>query len=357
MYGISHTGIGRYTENLIRFLPTDPSTRILLVVSPENASHPDLVKFEKVIARYHPYAIPAQFEMLWIWLKYRPNLLHATHSSIPALWPGKLVVTFHDLIRHRSKGKDTTTRKYFLYWFKYLGYLAVDMIAMWRSQKIIVPAKFWKEILIRDYHLPKNKIEVTYEGVDQRISKHKTSQVDFGIVKPYVVYTGNVYPHKNIPVLLQAIKLLDGRMNLGLVGAKSVFTQRAEELVAKYGISDYVKIFGKLPDHQLASLYSGALAFVFPSLIEGFGLTGLEAMAVGLPVIAANASCLPEIYEDSAMYFDPHNPRDLADKISKLNDDPAVRNRLIKKGLLQVKKYSWVKMSQDTWQIYLNALH
>jgi glycosyltransferase involved in cell wall biosynthesis len=357
LYGISHTGIGRYVGNLIKYLPPDPYTKVILIVSNSDQDNPELSKFEKIIARFHPYAIPAQFEMLWIWWKVKPDLLHATHSSIPALWPGRLVVTFHDLIRHQSKGHGTTTRKYFLYWFKYFGYLIVDMIAMWRAAIIIVPAKYWKDILIRDYHLPKSKIKVTYEGVDQAISKSKTSVVDFGDISPYVVYTGNVYPHKNIPVLLQAIKLLNGRMHLVLVGARSVFTGRIGDLTAKFGISEYVKLLGKLPDEQLASLYKGALAFVFPSLIEGFGLTGLEAMAVGLPVIAARASCLPEIYEDSAMYFDPHNPQDLADKITQLNNNFGLRSRFVKKGLLQVKKYSWVKMSQETWQIYQNVLH
>ena len=356
MYGITHTGIGRYTENLIRFLPSNSSTRILLVVSPENASHPDLASFEKVIARFHPYAIPAQFEMLWIWLKYRPSLLHATHSSIPALWPGKLVVTFHDLIRHHSKGKGTTTRKYFLYWFKYLGYLAVDLVAMWRAAKIIVPAKYWRDILIRRYHLPPEKIAVTYEGVDVKFKIDKNKKTPFGLRRPFVVYTGNLYPHKNLKVLFQAIKLLNGQINLALVGSKSIFSQRATSQITEMGIQNWVTVLGRLKDGEISSLYSQALAFVFPSLIEGFGLTGLEAMAVGLPVIAANASCLPEIYENSAMYFDPYNPQDLADKISLLNDDPTLRRDLIKKGLVQVKKYSWVKMSQETWQIYLNAL-
>jgi glycosyltransferase involved in cell wall biosynthesis len=356
LYGISHTGIGRYVENLIKHLPQDPNIKVILIISKNDWDNPWLAQYEKIVARYHPYAIPSQFEMLWIWWKLKPNLLHATHSSIPALWPGKLIVTFHDLIRHHSKGKDSTTRKYFLYWFKYLGYLAVDMVAMWRAAKIIVPAKYWKDILIQNYHLPNNKIEVTYEGVDQTISKAKIFKTDFGVVKPYVVYTGNVYPHKNIPVLLQAIKLLNGQINLALVGARSVFTQRTQVLVDKYGISDSVTILGKLSDAQLASLYSDALAFVFPSLIEGFGLTGLEAMAVGLPVIAARASCLPEVYEDAAMYFDPYNSKELSEKIFRINSDNPLRKILIKKGFLQVKKYSWAKMSSETWQIYQNAL-
>jgi len=294
--------------------------------------------------------------MVWIWWKTRPNLLHATHSSIPALWPGKLIVTFHDLIRHQSKGKGTTTRKYFLYWFKYLGYLFVDLLAMYRAKIIIVPARFWKDLLVNKYHLSSDKIAVTYEGVDTIIKQGKPSNEDFGVKKPFLVYTGNLYPHKNIPVLLKAIKILNGKIHLALVGARSVFTRRAQQLIAEQKVNDSVTFLGRLTDIQLISLYSQAVAFVFPSLIEGFGLTGLEAMAVELPVIAARASCLPEVYGDAALYFDPYDPQDLTKKITEVVKSKSLRDNLIKKGLLQVKKYSWDKMSRQTWQIYQNAL-
>ena len=95
---------------------------------------------------------------------------------------------------------------------------------------------------------------------------------------------------------------------------------------------------------------------LFPSLIEGFGLPGLEAMAAGLPVIAARASCLPEIYGDAALFFDPHDPVDLADKIQSLLIDKKLCQKLIVKGQSQVTKYSWAFMASQTWQIYQAAL-
>lgn len=355
LYGIAHTGIGRYTENLIRFLPVNSSSHVLLIVSPENEHNSDLDKFEKVVARFHPYAIPAQFEMLWIWLKYRPILLHATHSSIPALWPGKFVVTFHDLIRHQSHGPGSTTQKHFFYWFKYLGYLLVDKIALWRSQAIIVPSHYWEKVLISQYRIPQSKIYVTYEGVDKSIKPGKKSD-SFSIPKPFVVYTGNLYPHKNISVLLSAVKILQNKIHLVLVGSKSVFTQRAQNLIQEKKLTSQVTLLGRLSDIQLSNLYSQASAFVFPSLIEGFGLPGLEAMACGLPVIAANASCLPEIYQNAALYFDPHDPQDLANKIYKVITDSDLCKDLSRRGIDQAKKYSWAKMSQQTWEIYQTIL-
>jgi glycosyltransferase involved in cell wall biosynthesis len=267
-----------------------------------------------------------------------------------------MVVTFHDLIRHISKGKDTTTRNYSFYKLKYLGYLLVDRIAMWRAKKIIVPAIYWKNELMVKYHLPGKKIEVTYEGVNSVIKK-TSEKKSFGLVKPYVVYTGNLYPHKNIPVLLSAIKLLSGQVSLALVGARSVFTEKAREMINRMQVSDYVHLLGRLTDMEISQLYFQASAFVFPSLIEGFGLTGLEAMAAGLPVIAANASCLPEIYGKAAVYFNPKDPGELADVIFRVVSDNQLNKTLSALGLEKVKQYSWPKMAAETWKVYQNVLH
>lgn len=165
---------------------------------------------------------------------------------------------------------------------------------------------------------------------------------------PYVIYTGNLYPHKNIPVLIKAVEL--AKIDLAIVCARSVFENRLP-------VSPRVHYLGRLSDGQLVSLYHNAVAFTFPSLIEGFGLPGLEAMAAGLPVIAARASCLPEVYGDAALFFDPHDPVDLADKIKALLIDKKLRQMLIAKGQLQVKKYSWAKMSNETWEIYQSVLN
>jgi glycosyltransferase involved in cell wall biosynthesis len=351
LWGITHTGIGRYVENLVANLPETPKTEISLIVSKEDYSHQKLAKYKKYIAYQHPYSILSQFEMFRLWFQIRPNLTHFTHSSIPVLWPGKMIVTFHDLIRHISKGKDTTTKNYAFYKFKYLNYLLVDRIAMWRAKIIFVPSKYWKTELVEKYKISDRKIVVTYEGVGSEIKK-LSEKKNFGLKKPYVVYTGNLYPHKNIPVLLSAIKLLGGEVSLALVGARSVFTDRAREMILRMQVSEYVHLLGRLSDKDLSLLYSQASAFVFPSLIEGFGLPGLEAMAVGLPVIAAAASCLPEVYGQAAVYFDPKSPQDLSEKIFRVVFDNQLNKTLSKLGLEKVKQYSWAKMAAETWKIY-----
>ncbi len=356
LYGIKHTGIGRYVANLIRYLPTDKETQVELIVSPEDYTDARLAGFKKHIARLHPYNPFSQLEMLLLWFSIRPDLLHVPHFSIPVFWPGRMIITIHDLIKNYSKGSDTTTRNPFFYWINYVGYQFVLNAAIRRSTKILVPAKYWQEILARDYHLDKKHIVVTYEGVDPDFKPMPSSKT-FTVPVPFVVHTGNVYPHKNIPVLLQAIKLLRGKVKLAFVSAKSVFSVRLEKQVRSYNLEKDVFFLGRLNDAELAGLYSKASMYVFPSLIEGFGLPGLEAMSVGLPVVAAKASCLPEIYKDAALYFAPHDAKDLKEKIQLLISDKNLRATFVTKGYELVKTYSWSKMAKETWSEYQKILH
>ncbi len=160
MWGIKHTGIGRYVENLIDNLPGE----VILIVNPEVKNEIKLAKFEKHYAKFHPYSYLAQFEMLKLLWVIKPDLLHVPHFTIPIFWWGKTVVTIHDLIKHLSKGPETTTRHPFIYWIKYIQYLFVVWFAVHRASHIIVPANYWRDILIKKYNLNHEKISVTYES-------------------------------------------------------------------------------------------------------------------------------------------------------------------------------------------------
>ncbi len=346
-WGVRHTGIGRYVENLIDNLPSNPNVKVVLIVHPDQQDEPKLARFAKYYAFQHPYSPFSQLEMLWLLIQISPDLLHVPHFTIPVLWPGKMVITIHDLIKHLSRGSETTTRDPLVYWMKYFGYLGIVWWAVHRASHILVPAKYWKEEVVKRYGLVPDKVTVTYEGVAKLFFGEPTSDYQPRFAGPFVVYTGNLYPHKNVPILIQAIERL--KLNLAIVCARSVFEKRLPQ-------SKYVHFLGQLTDAQMVSLYQQAEVFVFPSLIEGFGLPGLEAMATGLPVIAAHASCLPEIYEEAVLYFDPSSSVDLAQKIKLVISDDKLRQDLIAKGKKQVSKYSWVKMTQQTWQIYLQEL-
>ncbi len=355
-WGTKHTGIGRYVENLIDHLPDNSESEVVLIVNPNQKDEPKLANFKKYYARHHPYTFLSLLEMSWLLFQIKPDILHVPHLTIPIFWPGKIVVTIHDLIKHENPSPQSSTKPGLIYWLKFVEYLAMFHFTLWRASHIIVPSKYWKDVLHTKYRVRSTRITVTYEGVDTKFKKLSPPHIDLPD-KPYVLYVGNVYPHKNIPLLLSAIKQLDGQVLLMIACARSVFTARLQKMIEEQDLGKWVKLLGYVPDSDLKSLYQHALAFVFPSLVEGFGLPGLEAMSIGCPVISSNATCLPEIYGGAVLYFSPHDIADLVDKIQTVLENPSLRQNLIKKGKAQAAKYSWAKMGRLTWQIYQNQLH
>ena len=116
-------------------------------------------------------------------------------------------------------------------------------------------------------------------------------------------------------------------LKLKIICARDYFTKQVQKLITKYKINDQVEFLGYIPDKEFKNIYQHALALVHPSLMEGFSLTGLEAMSLSCPVISSNASCLPEIYQKSVLYFDPKNSDQLISQIKKLQNSPKLRER------------------------------
>ncbi|MDO8261209.1 MAG: glycosyltransferase family 1 protein, partial [Candidatus Magasanikbacteria bacterium] len=176
----------------------------------------------------------------------------------------------------------------------------------------------------------------------------------YQIAKPYLIYVGNAYPHKNLETLFAAIKIINKKtkLNLVVVTARNVFSKRLEVQIAKNNLEKNVQITPYIQSDELNSILRNSEAYVFPSLSEGFGIPGLNAMAAGVPVLASNIPTLQEIYQDAAIYFEPKNPTDIADKIINLLKSSKTKDDLIKKGFTQVKKYSWQKMAEETLKVY-----
>jgi len=178
----------------------------------------------------------------------------------------------------------------------------------------------------------------------------------------FIMYVGSQSDYKNIKRLILAHqKLLADNPDLQLIlvgktiGKNGVAAGRNKAWSeAKYHKN--VVFTGFLPDEQLAWLYRNTAAYVFPSLMEGFGLPGLEAMISGAPVVSSNATCLPEVHGDAAEYFDPTNIEDMAAAIRRVISNESLRNELIQKGHRQAGKYSWRRMAEQTHQVYLDAL-
>jgi len=367
MYGLEHTGIGRYVINLIDQIDElssrkrDKNSYLLLL----RKKYFDSLKFKsekikKILADYEHYSLKEQILLPIQLSRLKADLVHFPHFNVPLFWFGKYVVTIHDLIKHHSRGIKTTTRKPFIYWLKYLLYLFIIYAAIKKAKKIITPSKWWKERLINLYHLPAEKVVVTYEGVDDKFNFERVDEREilekYKIKKPFIIYTGNLYPHKNIDRLLKAVLKINKekkiKLALVLVCARDFFLKRFEEKMKRSKAQGLVKLVGFVDDKDLVALYKKAEAFVFPSLLEGFGLTGLEAMSVGLPVISSSASCLPEVYGQAAVYFDPLNVDKMAEKIVEVISDDNLKKSLANSGFKKTKEYSWQKMAKETITVY-----
>ncbi len=370
MYGLEHAGIGRYVSNLVGELSHQPSiidhhSFILLVRKRKFDEVKKEVgnKMKLVVLDAPHYSFKEQLLVPWVLLKLKPDLVHFPHFNVPVFYRGKFVVTIHDLIKHTSRGAETTTRNPLFYWFKYLGYKFVFNQAVKRATRILVPSKTIRQELVKTYNLPEERIVVTYEGVEDSfqssIINHQSSTRvlnKYKIKKPFIVYTGSLYPHKNIERLIQSIKLLNqSSISLVIVCARNVFYERFKEKIKQARAEKFVTLVGFVPDEDLVLLYQQAEAFVFPSLSEGFGLPGLEAMATGLPVVCSNIPVLREIYGEAAEYFNPLDAKDMAEKIKEVTSNTKTRERLIENGFKQVKKYSWRKMAKETLEVYARS--
>jgi glycosyltransferase involved in cell wall biosynthesis len=211
--------------------------------------------------------------------------------------------------------------------------------------------------------IDEKKISVVYEGfalpvsTDQECQKLLQQQ---GIGNNFLLYVGSAYPHKNLEKLIQAFEIIAQEaagLQLVLVGKLNFFYERLKQYVLDNHpeIKNRVIFAGYLSDEDLSCLYQQAKLYVFPSLIEGFGLPPLEAQAHNLPVISADASCLPEILGASASYFDPNDIKDMAEKISLGLNDFQLRQRLAEAGKINIQRFSWEKMAQEILALYQNS--
>ena len=359
LYGPKHTGIGRYTKNLLIALSKNPKFSdykfsLIIYKDLESEIKKDLNNhFHLIPTNIKHYSLSEQFLLPFLLYKQKPDLVHFTHFNKPILYFGKSIITIHDLIKHFYKGKETTTKNPLIYWPKYLIYLILTFINI-KTNQLIVPSNFWREYIIQHFKIKPQNITTTYEATDPQFLS-TIYDLRSTIYQNYIIYTGNLYPHKNIDIIFKALKKLPD-LKLKIISARSFFTQKIKDKIKQYNIENQVEILGYIKDSEFQKIYSKALALVHPSFMEGFSLTGLEAMALNCPVISSNSSCLPEIYNNSVLYFNPNSSEELIEQIIKLQKSDKLREKLIKLGLEQIKKYSWEKTAEQTLQIYQKSL-
>ena len=347
------TSTGRYIERLIHYLQKiDNKNNYVILLKPKDFDdwQPSNPRFKKVICPYKEYTFAEQIDFKKQLESLHPDLVHFAMVQQPVWYNSSPVVTtMQDLttVRFRNPDKNPV-----IFWIKQQIYKWVNKKVARKSSHIITISNFVKNDLIKFTGVNPEKITVTLESADELPKGNEP--VDELIGKKFIMYIGRPTPHKNLRRLIDAFALLQKKypdLTLALAGKKDSNYARHETYVNEHGIKNIV-FTGFISDEQLRWMYENTAVYCFPSLSEGFGLPGLEAMLHGAPVASSTATCLPETHGDAAHYFDPFSVEDIAKSIDDILSDDKLRNELVKKGKKHVKTFSWQRMAEQTLAVY-----
>ncbi|MFQ6100404.1 MAG: glycosyltransferase family 4 protein [Anaerolineae bacterium] len=299
-------------------------------------------------------AIP--FPRLWTHLRLSweiarrpPDALFVPAHVLPLIHPRASLVTVHDLgYLHFPEAHPWRQRLY------------LDLSTRWNGRAaahILADSEATKSDLVTRYSVPPAKITVAYPGYDETLAPVRdlaaieAVKVRYGISGDYFQYLGTLQPRKNLRRLVEAfaksaIRNPQSAIHLVLAGKRGWLYDDLFAQVRRLGLEHRVLFLGYVPDEDKAALLSGALAFVFPSLYEGFGLPVLEAQACGCPVITSTTSSLPEVAGDAALLVDPTDTAGIAAAMQRILAEPSLRESLIERGLANVRRFSWTGCAQ-----------
>ena len=363
---INETGVGRYIRNLIKQLKElDTESQYVVYLSKQSFDAFKLPngRWEKRLADVRWHTFWEQIKMPVLFLQDHLDLLHVPYFTIPVLYPGKFVVTIHDLtILHFATGKATTL-PYGFYVLRKLGFWFIVSCGLKRASAVLAPSQTTKQEIVDHFHIPEEKIHVTYEGVDERLTKTEDRRPKTKkIINPYFLYVGNAYPHKNLEMIVSAFgdfirtQEKGSTYRLVFVGKDDFFYGRLRGEIEKKGLTSSVFFYRQVDDRTLHELYIHAEALVFPSLMEGFGLPALEALSLGTPVICSDIPIFHEILKDFPYYINPQDRKDIAKSFSQVTRKKKSEMKQKENEIaLLLEKYSWKKLGVDTLHLY-NAL-
>ena len=353
-------GTAHYTKELVRaLLEIDSDNEYFLFFGQEKNIPEEFKQPNAKIIILPPKSLPfisSHWQFSRTLKKCRLDIFHAPANTLPVGYNGASILTIHDLAIYQNSE-----------WFPKQTFSTNFLVprSLAKAKKIIVPSESTKQDLQKIFRVPEEKIKVIYEGVraEEPSENAKNSTLEkFNLPeKNYFLFLGTIEPRKNLIALIAAYKILlqknpDAPI-LVLAGGKGWKNDDIFEAIKKRSLENKIKCLGYVSNEEKFALMKSALAFVYPSLYEGFGLPILEAMSLGAPVITSRISSLPEIAGDAALLIDPNNDGEIANALEKLWKDENLRNDFINKGKHQSAKFSWIKTAEQTLQTYKEIAH
>ncbi|HEY9462811.1 MAG TPA: glycosyltransferase family 1 protein [Vicinamibacterales bacterium] len=351
-------GIGTYIRNLLRHLARiDHDTEFVLLCTEADLGVAAQLgpNFRSVLEPAPNYSVREQIHVPWVLRRERPDLFHAPHYVLPAAIHCNSVVTIHDCI-HLMFPQYLPNRMAYAY------ARAQMWTAAHRSDCILTVSDASKRDILHLFNIPPEKIVVVYNAIDAHFSVTPPPDAVARVRERYqldhrfLLYVGNIKPHKNLVRLIEAFsELRTGDLEdlkLLIIGDEISKLPALRLAVHRHKLHKHVRFLGYVPDDQLAVLYRLAAVFVFPSLYEGFGLPPLEAMASGTPVVVSNVSSLPEVVGDAAVLVDPHDIDSIVDGLRCVLTNPARAEDMRRKGLERSREFSWERSVARTLEVY-----
>jgi glycosyltransferase involved in cell wall biosynthesis len=354
---IINSSTGRYVERLITYLQNIDRENDYVVLVPKKDKDywkPTTPNFSVETTDYKNYSLGEQVGFCKQLYELDADLVHFCMPQQPVVYTKPHVTTIHDMTLLKTYNSD---KNWLVYHLKQLVGRVLFYVIGHTSKHIITPSEFTKKEYVAHSGISAEKVTVTYEAADA-LSTNPVQPKRVKKGSKFLLYVGQQSDYKNVRRLMQAHQTLRAErpdLELVLVGSLNEAAKRNQRWAEGKGLQGIV-FTGFVSDDELAWLYQNCRSYVFPSLMEGFGLPGLEAMMHGAPVASSSATCLPEVYGEAAKYFDPTSVSDMAGTIAEIIDNENVRRELIEKGKVQAAKYSWKRMAEQTKAVYDKAL-
>ena len=346
------TGNETYVRGLLGGLIATAETDLVILTDPKTTLPPEFE--ERAVRLDRSTAVPRLlFELAHSGRQWRVSLLHVQYvrplrSDVP------VITTIHDISYEHFPGLFTRRSR-----------ARMRVTIPWsarRSSAVLTGSNYSKQDLVHRYRLPPEHVWVTPYAADpsfRPIPEERFTEVleRIGLPRDYLLYVGNLQPRKNLPRLLNAyVRLPADRPPLVVVGQRAWLDHEVFATFRRRNLQGSVYFVGYVPQEDLPAIYSGALAFAYPSLFEGFGLPVLEAMACGTPTLTSDTSSLPEVAGDAAVLVDPRDVDAIRDGLERLLGSHDLRRSLRERGLRQAQHFSWNRCATETVKAYRSVL-
>ena len=308
----------------------------------------------KVSSQKSHFSVRLFQEPLTFWLPWQAELFHSLAQRPPAFRFKREIVTVFDIF-------PITGHEYSTADFR-RKFSALLLEAVERATRVITASRYTAQQLLAHTSVSQSKLRIIPLGVDlpslilspgERLLARERL---VGEGNKMILSVGVLQTRKNILNALRALEILPERYRLILVGGDGYGSETIHEYIRRQGLVPRVQARGYVALGELQSLYQSASVLLFPSWEEGFGLPVLEAMANGLPVVASRMASLPEVGGEAALYVDPHDPQDIAEKVRRAVEDSELRRKLIQQGLERAREFSWTRVAEATLKVYNEAL-